>query len=128
MQLKIFQIKPDGAASKQKFKPYKDIDKVDPSHYDKVFDAQADVKDLEDAFILFNSAERHPLFYGHSLSISDVVVTDDGAFYCDTFGFKNTFVYLIYVCHPKISPSGICWTLISFFIRSLCACEEVLSV
>ena len=43
---------------------------------------------LEDVFSKFNT-EGHPLHRGHSLSVSDVVLTEDGAFYCDTFGFKD---------------------------------------
>ena len=89
MHLKIYQINSERDDLNLKYRSFKEIDKADPKIYDKVFDAQADVKDLEDAFLLFNSAERHPLFYGHSLSVSDVVVTDDGAFYCDTFGFRK---------------------------------------
>ena len=89
MHLKIYQINKERDDLNLKFRSFKEIDTTDPKIYDKVFDAQADVKDLEDAFLLFNSAERHPLFYGHSMSVSDVVVTDDGAFYCDTFGFRK---------------------------------------
>ena len=31
--------------------------------------------------------EGHPLHRGHSLSVSDIVVTKDGAYYCDSVGF-----------------------------------------
>ena len=31
----------------------------------------------------------HPLHRGHSLSISDVVLTENGAFFCDHLGFKK---------------------------------------
>lgn len=33
--------------------------------------------------------ERHPLHRGDSLSVSDVVVTDQGAFFCDRSGFEK---------------------------------------
>lgn len=89
MHLKIYQINKERDDLNLKFRAFKEIDQTDPKIYDKVFDAQADVSNLEDAFMLFNSAERHPLFYGHSMSVSDVVVTDDGAFYCDAFGFRK---------------------------------------
>ena len=89
MRLKIYQINKDRDELGLKFRPFKVIDKVDPKIYDKVFDAQADVETLEDAFILFNQAEKHPLFYGHSMSVSDVVVAGKEAFYCDSFGFQK---------------------------------------
>lgn len=89
MRLKIYQINKDRDELGMKFRPFKAIDNVDPKLYDKVFDAQASIETLEDAFILFNQNEKHPLFYGHSMSVSDVVVTDEGSFYCDTFGFRK---------------------------------------
>ena len=61
---------------------------VNPSIYDEVFNAEIDETDLEDIFRRFNN-ESHPLFRGYSLSVSDVVVTDNGAFYCDSIGFKK---------------------------------------
>ena len=89
MRLKIFQINQDKDTDGVKFRSYKDVDKVDPSIYRKVFDAEADVEHLEDAFSLFNEANPHPLFSGHSLSVSDVVITDEGCYYCDSIGFKK---------------------------------------
>ena len=90
MRLRIYQIDREKDPNRMKFKKFDDIDKVSPSMYHKVFDAEADVTGLEDAFMLFNTTDPHPLFNGHSMSVSDVVVTDDGAFYCDSIGFKKT--------------------------------------
>lgn len=59
---------------------------VDSSIYDEVFSGEVDCKDLEEVFTKFN-AEGHPLHRGHSLSVSDVLVTDEGAFFCDSLGF-----------------------------------------
>lgn len=39
-------------------------------------------------FAKFNT-EGHPLHRGHSLSVSDVVLTEKGAFFCDKVGFKE---------------------------------------
>lgn len=89
MRLKIYQINPDKDPNRLRFMPFKQIDKVDPTMYRKVFDAQADVTGLEDSFRLFNN-EGHPLYNGSSMSVSDVVVTEDGAFYCDSYGFQKT--------------------------------------
>ena len=43
---------------------------------------------MEEIFRQFNT-EGHPLHRGHSLSVSDVVVTKDGAYYCDSIGFQK---------------------------------------
>ena len=89
MRLKIYQINPDKDNGRLMFRPYKDVDKLEPSIYRKVFDAEADVEHLEGAFLFFNNADPHPLFNGHSLAVSDVVVTAEGSFYCDSIGFRN---------------------------------------
>ena len=88
MRLRIYQIDHDKDVNDLSFMPYKKIDKVDPGIYRKVFDAEADVKSLEEAFQLFNT-KGHPLHNGRSMTRSDVLVTDDGAYYCDSLGFKK---------------------------------------
>ena len=87
MRLKIYQINPKKENDELRFQTFKHVDKVDPSVYMKAFDAEAKVDNLEDAFLMFNS-EDHPLLNGRSMSVSDVVVTDNGAFYCDSIGFR----------------------------------------
>ena len=64
------------------------VDSVDSSLYDEVFNAELDTDNLEEIFARFNT-EKHPLYRGHSLSVSDVVVTDNGAFFCDSVGFMQ---------------------------------------
>lgn len=88
MRLKIYQIDPEKDPNSLRVSPFKNIEEVNPSMYQKVFDAEANVDNLEDAFALFN-IEGHPLLNGRSMAISDVIVTDDGAFYCDSLGFRN---------------------------------------
>lgn len=47
-----------------------------------------DITILENLFTKFNI--NHPKsFYGHSLSVSDVVILDDKMYYCDSFGWKK---------------------------------------
>jgi hypothetical protein len=60
---------------------------MDPSAYDEVFNAVIDETDLEEIFNRFNTT-YHPLYRGYSLSVSDVVVTENGSFFCDAIGFK----------------------------------------
>lgn len=43
---------------------------------------------LDDIFYTFN-VHRPDDFKGHSLSVSDVVKTPEGYFYCDSFGWKK---------------------------------------
>ena len=94
MRTKIYQINPDRDANREIFmgSAHREAhglpQEVDPSIYDRVFNAEIAEKDLEDIYRRFN-VEGHPLFRGHSLSVSDVVVTDSGAYFCDSIGFKR---------------------------------------
>ena len=94
MRVKIYQMNADRDLHLIKFlslesmKKFMGVDSVDPSLYDEVFNAELDTDDLEDIFVRFNT-EKHPLFRGHSLSVSDVVVTGKGAFFCDSVGFEQ---------------------------------------
>ena len=61
---------------------------VDPSTYMCVFDGSLDFSDIEEVYALCNT--EHPIGYnGHSLSVSDIVETDDGCYFCDSIGFKK---------------------------------------
>lgn len=94
MRLKIYQINSDRDSNQVKFwglerlLQFQKSSDVDATLYDNVFDADMDEMDLEEIFECFNH-EKHPLYRGHSLSVSDVVVTEDGAFFCDSFGYKK---------------------------------------
>lgn len=57
--------------------------------YDEVFSGEVECKTLEGVFSDFNQNEPPPLHRGRSLSVSDIVVTEDGAYFCDSFGFKK---------------------------------------
>lgn len=62
---------------------------INPEIYERVFIGDlATVQSLDDVFEELNIT-RNPLVRGHSLSVSDVVVNDEGAFYCDSFGFQR---------------------------------------
>lgn len=94
MRVKIYQINTDRDPDRVKFlgmDSRKDLNlslTVEPAMYDEVFNAEIKETDLEEIFQRFNTT-GHPLHRGHSLSVSDVVVTDKGAFYCDSYGFKE---------------------------------------
>lgn len=85
MRVKIYQINGERDQNRVKFESLSSLERlqgsngIDSSLYDEVFNAEIDR----------SNPEGHPLFRGHSLSVSDVVVTDSGAFFCDNVGFKQ---------------------------------------
>lgn len=93
MRTKIYQINSKRDVNRVKFEGlellerYQGSSAVDPSIYDEVFSAEIDATDLEAIYQRFNTV-GHPLHRGHSLSVSDVVVNDNGAFFCDSIGFQ----------------------------------------
>lgn len=93
MRTKIYQINANRDVNRVKFESldllehYQGVSAVDPSIYDEVFSAEIDETEPEEIFRRFNTV-GHPLYRGHSLSVSDVVVNDNGAFFCDSIGFQ----------------------------------------
>lgn len=94
MRIKIYQINKERDNNDVKFfglkhlKQFQGSEKVDASLYDEVFDGEVDTTNLERIFRQFNT-EFHPLFRGHSLSISDVVVMEGKAHFCESVGFEQ---------------------------------------
>lgn len=88
MRVQIYQINSERDKERQKFMNLKDGENPDPSIYDEVFDAEIDETDLESIYARFNT-DIHPLFRGHSLSVSDVVVMDGKASICQNVGFRE---------------------------------------
>ena len=94
MRVKIYQINSKYDKNKVKFRGLKELPRfqdsaeVDPSLYENVFDAEIDDMGLEDVFCFINT-QRHPLYRGHLLALSDVVVTEEGAFFCTDWSFKK---------------------------------------
>ena len=94
MRVKIYQINSGRDEKREKFLGMDARERlnfpqtVDPAIYDEVFSAEIDESDPEEIYRRFNT-EGHPLHRGHSLSVSDVVVTESGAFFCDDIGFRE---------------------------------------
>ena len=94
MKIKIFQIDHEKDKNGVKFMHSDRLEKlqgttnIDAGLYKEVFSGEVDAADLEDVYSMFN-CEGHPLHRGHSMSISDVVKTEDGAYFCDLYGFKK---------------------------------------
>ena len=61
---------------------------VDSSTYRCVFDGSLNCSDIEEVYALCNA--EHPIgYYGHSLSVSDIVELDNTCHFCDSIGFKK---------------------------------------
>ncbi len=94
MKIKIFQINTDRDVNNVKFAGYDSLEKwqgttdIDASLYDEVFDGEVEASGLEGIYTIFNT-QAVPFHRGQSLSMSDIVTTEDGAFYCDRFGFQK---------------------------------------
>ena len=91
MKVRIYQINKELDTESALFMGFDFAEKhggVDPSTYMCVFDGSLDFSDIEEVYALCNA--EHPIgYYGHSLSVSDIVETDDGCYFCDSIGFKK---------------------------------------
>lgn len=94
MQVRVYQINPDRDINRirheslNNLSKYQGSSKVDESLYDRVLNADVDCESLEQLYTLINT-KGHPLHHGGHMKVSDVVVTDESAFYCDRFGFAK---------------------------------------
>ena len=94
MRIKVYQIVPERDKRNVKFagseelEKYQGSDKVNAALYEEVFDGDVDRDTLEGVYELFNT-DHPPLYRGHSMSVSDIVKTEDVFFYCDRYGFKK---------------------------------------
>ena len=99
MRYEIWQANPDtGGGRKIMFCRYELLKEfgLEPSKkfYNKVYEGECYPKDdnydatLEGLYIKFQGVKPDG-YTGHSLSISDVVILGEKAYYVDDFGFKN---------------------------------------
>lgn len=91
MKVRIYQINKELDTENALFMGFDFAEKhggVDPLTYSCVFDGNLDFSGIEEVYALCNA--EHPIgYYGHSLSVSDIVETDDGCYFCDSIGFKK---------------------------------------
>ena len=91
MKVRIYQINKEHDTENALFMGFDFAEKhggVDPSTYMCVFDGSLGFSDIEEVYALCNT--EHPIGYnGHSFSVSDIVETDDGCYFCDSIGFKK---------------------------------------
>ena len=94
MQVRLYQINPDRDKNRVAYERLDDLPqrqgsaKVDEALYDRVLKADVDCENLEQLCTMLNTT-GHPLHHGGQMKVSDVVVTDEGAFYCDRLGFTE---------------------------------------
>lgn len=94
MRIKIYQINSERDKNHVMFLGIKYLEQfqgsknIDASIYDEVFDGELDTSNLSKIFRKFNH-EGHPLYRGHNLTVSDVVVMEDGAYFCESVGFEK---------------------------------------
>ena len=91
MKIKVYQVDHEKDSRNVMFMNYAFTEKhggVDPAVYKCVFDGNVDAENLEKIFALLNT-EAPVGFNGHSLSVSDIVETEEGGHFCDSFGFKK---------------------------------------
>ena len=95
MRIRVFQIDDCKDKDKRMFMSYENVMKsanVDPEIYHQVYGGVVNCSDIESVFSLCNT-EYPPGYYGHSMSVSDVVEicdgSDKGFYYCDHIGFQK---------------------------------------
>lgn len=91
MKVRIYQINKELDTENALFMGFDFAEKhggVDPLTYSCVFDGNLDFSDIEEVYELCNT-EQPIGYYGHSLSVSDIVETGDGCYFCDSIGFKK---------------------------------------
>lgn len=85
---RIYQLK-DEARREYGFEPYRRvINRVSRANYSEMYaGALTDCENpLEELFLMFN-VNRPADFKGWSLSVSDVIVLEESAYYVDSYGF-----------------------------------------
>ena len=98
MQIKIYQIDETKDLKAVMFTEYethvKRMGKIVKDIYKEIFQGEVNVPEkdinriLDYVFFLFNvHVDMFPDYKGHSLSVSDVVISDGVAYYVNTFGF-----------------------------------------
>ena len=72
-----------------------DLCKLDSDLYNKVYEGQTEVGEDEEAIVTLEylymkfQGEKPEGYTGHSLSMSDVIVLDGKAYYCDSCGWEE---------------------------------------
>ena len=95
MRIRLFQINGEKDKNNLMFRSFNDAQKndgVDPHIYRQVYGGIVNCSDIEGVFAMCNT-DPPPGYFGHSMSVSDVVEICDGEhrgfYYCDSIGFEK---------------------------------------
>lgn len=95
MRIRVFQINGEKDKNNLMFRSFNDAQKndgVDPHIYRQVYGGIVNCSDIEGVFAMCNT-DPPPGYFGHSMSVSDVVEICDGEhrgfYYCDSIGFEK---------------------------------------
>lgn len=96
MKIRIFQIDYQKDKKNLSFSGYEETagnGGINPAVYRQAYGGTVNCSSLEDVFWRCNCDRKLPGYYGHSLSVSDVVEICDGEnkgfYFCDSVGFKK---------------------------------------
>ena len=96
MQIRVFQINDEKDEDNLMFRSFNDVQQkggIDPAIYRQVYGGIVNCRDIEGVFAMCNT-KFPPGYYGHSMSVSDVVEVCEGEqkgfYYCDSIGFQKT--------------------------------------
>jgi hypothetical protein len=94
MKIAVYQINPERDVNGVRFEglemteQLQGIARIDTAIYDEVYSGEINAATLDDVFVKLN-VFRPTGFNGHSLSVSDIIKTDDGYFFVDSVGFEK---------------------------------------
>ena len=90
MKIKVYQIPCERDPRMLKFFNFEKTKKyggVMAEEYRCVFDGEVEAENLEQVFAVLNQRKKPFNYHGHNLSVSDVVETQEGYYFCDSIGF-----------------------------------------
>ncbi len=109
LKIRIFQIDPDKDPNCLLFSSYDETMQsggINSSAYRQIYGGTVNCSGLESIFVLCNSSQKPPGYYGHSLSVSDIVEICDGEnkgfYFCDRAGFQPVGFDISQTDHDKM--------------------------
>ncbi len=109
LKIRIFQIDPDKDPNRLLFSSYDETIQsggINSSAYRQIYGGTVNCSGLESVFALCNQAQKPPGYYGHSLSVSDIVEICDGEnkgfYFCDRAGFQPVDFDISQTDHDKM--------------------------
>lgn len=130
MEIRIFQINRDKDYKHRSFRSYAETMKnggIDASVYHQVYGGTVNCRNLDDVFVLCNTGHP-PGYYGHSLSVSDVIEVcsgdQKGFYFCDDFGFRQIDFDIGQTDHDKMLRILIVECGKEPYIGEICDCLE----